>query len=85
MDFDIDTRSTKKQNIELLNCQIELILRSLEFYSYTYNYIYPRRKEAETLEENLRKTFVTDTYHQITAQIHDEDTDNNIIKIKKKA
>lgn len=85
MDFDIDTSSTKKQSIELLNCQIELILRSLEFYSYTYNYIYPRRKEAETLEENLRKSLVTDTYHQITAQIHGKDKDDNIIKFQKKA
>lgn len=68
--------SIKKNSLELLDCQVDLILRSLEFYSYTYNYIYPRRKEAETLEENLRKTLVTDTYHQIKAQLRIDDIDN---------
>ena len=49
---------------------VDLILRSLEFYSYTYNYIYPRRGKSESLEENLRKSLVRDTYHQITSQLH---------------
>jgi len=40
IDFDID--NIKKSDISLLDCQIELILRSLEFYGYTYNFIYPR-------------------------------------------
>jgi len=48
---------------------VDLILRSLEFYSYTYNFIYPRRGKSESLEENLRKSLVRDTYHQITSQI----------------
>ena len=34
LDFDIDI--IRKNNIELLDCQVDLILRSLEFYSYTY-------------------------------------------------
>ena len=33
LDFDID--SIRKNKIELLDCQIDLILRSLEFYNYT--------------------------------------------------
>lgn len=68
LDFNVD--SIKKNNIELMDCQVDLILRSLEFYSYTYNYIYPRRGKSETLEENLRKSLVRDTYHQIMAQLH---------------
>ncbi len=67
IDFDIE--NIEKQNISLLNCQVDLILRSLEFYSYTYNFIYPRRGKSESLEENLRKSLVRDTYHQITSQI----------------
>ncbi len=55
LDFDIE--NIEKQSIDLLNCQVDLILRSLEFYSYTYNFIYPRRGKSESLEENLRKSF----------------------------
>lgn len=67
LDFDID--SIEKNNIELLNCQVDLILRSLEFYCYTYQYMYPRRGKSETLEENLRISLVRDTYYQIANQI----------------
>lgn len=68
LDFDIE--NIEKQSIDLLNCQVDLILRSLEFYSYTYNFIYPRRGKSESLEENLRKSLLRDTYHQITSQLH---------------
>ena len=60
LDFDIE--SIEKTNIDLLNCQIDLILRSLEFYCYTYQYIYPRRGKSQTEEENLRISLVRDTY-----------------------
>ena len=63
IDFDID--NIRKNNIHLLDCQIDLILRSLEFYAYTYQYIYPRRGKSEGKEENLRVSLVRDTYHQI--------------------
>lgn len=63
LDFNIDT--IRKNKIELLDCQIDLILRSLEFYAYTYQYIYPRRGKSQTLEENLRICLVRDTYEQI--------------------
>ena len=52
LDFDID--KIRKNKIELLDCQIDLILRSLEFYAYTYQFIYPRRHKSESKEENLR-------------------------------
>ena len=68
LDFDIN--STEKNKIELLNCQVDLILRSLEFYAYTYKFIYPRCGKSETLEENLRISLVRDTYHQITNQVN---------------
>lgn len=67
LDFDID--SIEKNTIELLNCQVDLILRSLEFYCYTYQYIYPRRGKTETKEENLRISLVRDTYYQIANQM----------------
>lgn len=79
-ELDFDINSTKKNKIELLNCQIDLILRSLEFYSYTYNFIYPRRGKSESLEENLRKSLVRDTYHQITSQLQVDESEYKIQK-----
>ena len=69
LDFDID--SIRKNNIELLDCQIDLILRSLEFYCYTYQFIYPRRGKSESKEENLRIGLVRDTYEQILNEFKD--------------
>ena len=63
LDFDIN--NIRKNKIELLDCQIDLILRSLEFYSYTYKFIYPRAGKSLTNEENLRISLVNDTYEQI--------------------
>lgn len=76
LDFDIDT--IRKNRIELLDCQIDLILRSLEFYSYTYQYIYPRRHESKTKEENLRICLVRDTYEQILNQFGISKSENPI-------
>lgn len=70
--FDFDIDSIEKTSIELLNCQIDLILRSLEFYCYTYQYVYPRRNKSKTDEENLRISLVHDTYHQIAHQIKND-------------
>ena len=82
LDFYIEKK--EKNKIELLNCQVDLILRSLEFYAYTYQFIYPRRGKSETLEENLRISLVRDTYHQITNQLHlNEDIYDEYNKFKK--
>ena len=82
LDFDIE--NINKNKIELLNCQVDLILRSLEFYAYTYKFIYPRRGKSETLEENLRISLVRDTYHQITSQLNlNEQIYDNYNKFKK--
>lgn len=78
LDFDID--SIRKNKIELLDCQVDLILRSLEFYNYTYKFIYPRRGKSETLEENLRISLVNDTYEQILNQFGKSKLDNPISK-----
>ena len=69
MDLDFHVDSIEKNTIGVLNCQIDLILRSLEFYAYTYQFVYPRRGKTESLEENLRKKLIRDTYQQITSQL----------------
>lgn len=66
LDFDVD--NIRKTSIDLLNCQVDLILKSLEFYCYTYSFIYPRSNKSATKEENLRISLVRDTYHQILFQ-----------------
>lgn len=76
LNFDVD--SIRKNKIELLDCQVDLILRSLEFYCYTYQYIYPRRGKSESLEENLRICLVRDTYEQILNEFGISKTENSI-------
>lgn len=71
----------KKNKIELLDCQVELILKSLEFYAYTYKFVYPRKK-ALTKEENLRISFVNDTYEQILSEYSEKEKQNGKGEIK---
>jgi hypothetical protein len=75
MNFDIDT--IRKNKIELLDCQIDLILRSLEFYSYTYQFICPRKGKTSE-EENLRISLVRDTYNQILKEFGESKSNNPI-------
>lgn len=77
LDFDIDSIHNNK--IELLDCQVDLILKSLEFYCYTYEFIYPRTHKSKSTEENLRITLVTDTYNQILAQFEKSKVENPIL------
>ena len=77
LDFDIDTIRNNK--LELLDCQIDLILRSLEFYCYAYEFIYPRSGKSKTLEENLRISLVKNTYEQILTQFGLSKSENKII------
>lgn len=62
LDFNIDV--IREHKITLLDCQVDLILKSLELYSYTYRYVAPQRK-SEQKEDELRISLVKDTYEQI--------------------
>ena len=50
-----------KTKIELLDCQVELILQSLELYSHVLKFM----DQKSIKSENSRFLFVRDTYHQI--------------------
>ena len=77
MKFDLDT--IRKNNIELLDCQVEIVLKSLEFYCYTYNYIYPRtKKKFESPEAALRLSLIRETYQQILSQYRDSEAQNPV-------
>lgn len=78
MKLDFDVNNIRSNNITLLDCQVDLILRSLEFYAYTYQYIYPRSRKSESEEENLRKSLIRDTYHQILDEFNISKTKNPI-------
>lgn len=68
--LDFDMENIEKQEIGLLNCQIDLILRSLEYYAYTYKFIYPRSgNNFSSKEESLRISLVQDTYFSICKQM----------------
>lgn len=82
--LDFDIYSIRSNKIELLDCQVDLILRSLEFYKYTYNFIYPRNNKSKTLEENLRISLVNDTYEQILNQYGISKSENPILENFKK-
>lgn len=77
LEFDMD--HIRKNNIELLDCQVDLILKSLEFYAYTYQFIYPRRRISESKEENLRISLLRDTYEQISCQFVNSKPVNSLI------
>lgn len=66
--LDFDTNFVRKNKIELLDCQVDLILRSLEMYGYMYQFIFPRRGKFRTKEEDLRVSLVRDTYEQIVSE-----------------
>ncbi len=82
IDFDID--SIRKNKIELLDCQVDLILKSLEMYKYMYGFIYPRSNKSLTNEENLRISLVTDTYEQILNEYTNSKRMNGIINMYEK-
>lgn len=80
--LEFNVNSAKQNKIELLDCQVDLILKSLEMVCYMYNFIYPRSQKSKTNEENLRITMVTDTYEQILNQYKstEKSTKNEIPK-----
>ena len=59
-----NAKNIKEYRISLLDCQVDLVLRSLELYGYTYRFVAPH-KVPETREEDLKIALVRDTYEQI--------------------
>ena len=81
MQLDFDTDTIRKNKIELLDCQVDLILRSLEFYCHAFQFIYPKSKyEFETPEAALRISLVRDTYEQIASEYRLSQENNPIVK-----
>lgn len=81
MNYNKDTIS--KITIELLDCQVEVVLKSLEYYCYSANFLFNRHKKYTTRDDELKIALVTDTYHQISNQISNSKSNGKILKIKK--
>lgn len=71
MALDFDVNEVRKHKFELLDCQVELVLRSLEFYAYSYRFVFPRFGGSVSKDENLRISLVCDTYEQILSEFGD--------------
>lgn len=76
-----------KTQVELLDCQIELILQSLELYSHVLKFM-GQKEVTSNSSENSNFLFVRDTYHQIIDEYvnipkmnykYDKDNINNVV------
>ena len=82
MRLNFNTDIIRKNKIELLDCQIDLILRSLEFYCNACEYLCPSyRNKFKTLEDNLRISLIRDTYEQILSEYNMSTKENPVLKI----
>ena len=79
MKLDFDINFIREHKISLLDCQVDLILKSLELYGYTFKYVCPKKK-YEDREDELRISLVRDTYHQILAQYCESKKEQEIIE-----
>lgn len=75
LDFDIEF--IRKHEICLMDCQIDLILKSLTMYSYVYKYVCPYQ-QSQSREEDLRISLVRDTIEQIYSTYINSKKDNEI-------
>lgn len=78
MQYDIE--DIQQNNIILLNEQVELILRCLNYYCYSANYLFNRNKKYTSKEDEMQISMITDTYHQIESQYYKFKQKNKNIK-----
>lgn len=80
--LNIDTDKIRKNKIELLDCQVELILFSLKMNINTLRFIFPKSNKNLDCEEELKISLATDTYEQILSQFNNSKENNKIIPIE---
>lgn len=66
----------RKCTIELLDCQCDIVLKCLEYYCYSANYLFQRNRKYTLKDDELKIALITDTYHQISSQIAEERLQN---------
>lgn len=55
--------------LELLDCQVEIVLKSMEYYCYSANFLFERNGKYTSKNDELKISLVTDTYNQIMFQL----------------
>ena len=80
MKLDIDT--IRKNKIELLDCQCEIVLKCLEYYCYSANFLFDRHRGYTLKEDELKISLITDTYHQIQNQFAESKSENIITNLE---
>ena len=81
LNMNIDTIRNNK--IELLDCQVEIVLYSLQLFCNDLRFVYPKSNKYLTNYEELKISLVTDTYNQILSQFNNSKETNKIIPIEK--
>lgn len=80
--MNFDTDKIRNNKIELLDCQVEIVLKCLEYYCYSANFLYDRHRKYTTKDDELKIALITDTYHQILNQFSDSKSNNKITNLK---
>ena len=70
-------KKINKVELILLDGQVDIILKALELYIEEINKKYHNRKFSLDKKENIEKSIIRHTYHQI------EESKNNEIRLKK--
>lgn len=66
--------------LELLDCQVEVVLKCLEYYCYSANFLLERNGSYTTKEDEMKISLITDTYNQIMFQQGKSRKRANLIK-----
>lgn len=70
-----------KNKISLLDCQVEVVLKCLEYYCYSANFLLERHGKYTSKEDSQKIALITDTYYQISNQFASSKVDKKIINI----
>lgn len=61
----------KENDIRLLDCQCETILKCMEYYCYSANFLLERNGKYTNREDEKKIALITDTYEQFLKQFAD--------------
>ena len=81
MKCDIDP--IRKNDIELMDCQCEIILKCMEYYCYSANFLFERNGKYTSREDERKISLITDTYHQFSTQFANSKLKNKNSNLKK--
>lgn len=75
----IDEQEINNVDLVLLDFEVELVLKSMEYYCYSANFLFQRNRKYTLKDDELKIALITDTYEHISQQL----ANNKNKKIKK--